>query len=63
MDMGSPTQSTKPDYTYSLGPDLINKTMCEYWQTAPYYAPTSKGMSDQHLVVQDEAHAAYVGDL
>ena len=53
--MGSPIQLAKPNYAYSLGKDLMNRTKCEYWQSAPYYAPGTKG-SDKQFVVQDRAH-------
>ena len=55
MNMGNPTQLVKPDYSHSLGKDLMNRTKCEYWQSAPYYAPGTKG-GNQQFAVQDEGH-------
>ncbi|KAL9032215.1 MAG: hypothetical protein Q9180_006626, partial [Flavoplaca navasiana] len=57
MNMGSPAQLTKPDYTPSFGDGLMNSTLCEYWRSAPWYvAPKIKGRySGQRLVVQDDA--------
>ena len=63
MNMGSPDQTDKPDYTTSPGNDPMDRSLCEFWQSAPYYAPGSKGSSDQQFVVQDEAHATYREDL
>ena len=55
MNMGNPSQSTLPDYSYTLGDDPMDRAKCEYWQSAPYYSPSKKN-SDQQLVVQDSAH-------
>ncbi|KAL8830862.1 MAG: hypothetical protein Q9170_005545 [Blastenia crenularia] len=55
MNMGSPSQLVKPDFTPSLGDDLMNSTLCEYWRSAPWYkAATSKEGSDHRFVVQNE---------
>ncbi|KAL8887208.1 MAG: hypothetical protein Q9215_005194 [Flavoplaca cf. flavocitrina] len=65
MNMGSPSQHTKPDYTPSFGDDLMNSTLCEYWRSAPWYvAPKSKGRgSGQRLVVQDDARDTFSQEL
>ncbi len=65
MNMGSPSQHTKPDYTPSFGDDLMNSTLCEYWRSAPWYvAPKSKGRgSGQRLVVQDDARDTFAQEL
>ncbi|KAL8877060.1 MAG: hypothetical protein Q9198_004852 [Flavoplaca austrocitrina] len=65
MNMGSPSQLTKPDYTPSFGDDLMNSTLCEYWRSAPWYvAPKSKGRtSGQRLVVQDDARDTFAQEL
>ncbi|KAL8917653.1 MAG: hypothetical protein Q9208_007834 [Pyrenodesmia sp. 3 TL-2023] len=55
MNMGDPLQTAKSDYTHSLGPDLLNTRLCEYWEFAPWNAPAaSKGGSDPQFVVQNE---------
>ncbi|KAL9020302.1 MAG: hypothetical protein Q9185_002483 [Variospora sp. 1 TL-2023] len=65
MNMGSPAQLTKPDYTPSFGDDRMNSTLCEYWRSAPWYvAPKSKGKSSrQRLVVQDDARDTLAEEL
>jgi len=55
MNMGKPIQPVpESNYEYSLGPDLMNRLKCKYWQSAPYYAPDST--SGGTFVIQDEKY-------
>ncbi|KAK0101748.1 hypothetical protein ONS95_006900 [Cadophora gregata] len=36
MNLGKPGQ-TEQDFSYGMGPDLLDREKCAYWQSAPYY--------------------------
>lgn len=42
MNIGRPGQLLKPNFELSVGEDIIDKEKCEFWRSAPYYAPEGK---------------------
>lgn len=51
MNFGAPGQLIEPNYEWSVGPDMLNKGKCDYWQSAPYFP--EPGSSEVKFNVQD----------
>ena len=45
MNLGKPGQ-TEQDFSHGMGPDLLDREKCAFWQDAPYYVAGEGGDGD-----------------